>query len=159
MKKNKFVKFEDGKARIFVSADPSFLSGPGVYLNPDLSAVKGRGPEFWQEKNGKIVLIDDIEVISKSIKQSKYDYIIDQKAEALEARLLKLIKENTRQDELVSQEILNRLAKLEHVPPVLVQEIKESEVVVQPESDLKLRLHVMAALIIALGIVTLLLAL
>lgn len=65
-KKNKAVVFEDGYATVYISTgELHFIEGSGVYVNPDLSAVKGVPPELWEERDGRIMPITDLAKVSE----------------------------------------------------------------------------------------------
>ena len=53
--KTKVVVFTENNARILINPSPMPQAGPRVFINPDLSAVRGVAPHFWKVAHGKIV--------------------------------------------------------------------------------------------------------
>jgi hypothetical protein len=92
MTKNKIVKFIDGNARIIICTDLSkIVQDEFTLVNPDLSAVKGLGPEYWQLKEGKIIPVTDKKSVPTGAKKSQYDLIIDSRLHKLESNINKIL--------------------------------------------------------------------
>jgi hypothetical protein len=109
--KHQVVKFENGRARVYITDDISNIKEDDTTLiNPDRSYVMGVSPEFWTIKDGKLWPIEDEKLIAE-INASAAALAPSSDLKRIE--ILQRIEANEDQLKVLSEALKDDMVKLE----------------------------------------------